>query len=115
MLNACMFFNSSNFTSAIILRVEDDLFIPSLVTLIATFFLACVILVALVSSQCCRSSNAMLYFNITMADAIMAFYGIFALALPHTMSFHKYRNAALVLFILRCVSFEKFVIYWLKV
>ena len=115
MLNACMFFNSSDFANDIILKVKDDLLIPSLVTVVTTFFLACVILVALVSSQCFRSSNAMLYFNITMADAIMAFFGIFALALPHTMSFHKYRNAALVLFILRCVSFEKFVIYWLKV
>ena len=104
MLNSCMFLNNSNTTNGLVTNLIEDLTVPSLIVMIITFFLAGVCSLALLSSQCYQSSNALFYFNLTVTDAIMSFSGISIIILPNSED----QKIAPIFYALRYVSFLQF-------
>ena len=108
LVSSCMYFNFSNTTEGLSINLKADFMAPSMIALTGTFSLAVIILVALASSQFYKSSSDIFYFNLSMADAIMAFIGILIVALPENSltghaSFVTRRLLELVLLLLRYV------------
>ena len=114
MLNSCLFYNSSNSTNGLVSNILEVVTAPSYLILIVTFFFGVVNFAALISAQFYRSSNAVFYFNLTVADIFMAIAGISGLAVDqnYKRSFEGYENFGRVLFVLR---FDRFNVKLLKV
>ena len=92
--------SSSNST---VLNLKDVLTVPSLIVLTGTLVLAVIILVALVLSQCYKSSNSIFYFNLSLADIIMAFVSIIMFIPNDSLSWNTYQIFGSVEGILRQV------------
>ena len=106
-LSSCFFFNSTQGSEKIVYKLKEDLAVPSMVIQCVTLLLSVVSLIALVSSRCFRTCSALFYFNLTVADAIMAFLGIAVLAAPSSNQWSKYEQPAWIFYFLRFVQFLK--------
>ena len=107
MLDSCLFYESSNSTNGLVSSILEVVTVPSYLILIVTFFFGVVNFGALTFSQFYRSSNAVFYLNLTVADIFMAIAGISGLAVNqnYKRSFEGYENFGRVLFVLR---FDRF-------
>ena len=75
-LKNCDNFSNSSLNSSSVLQIKNILTVPSLFLLGAALFLAAIIQLTLILSKCYKFPNSLLYFNISLADAIMAVTGI---------------------------------------
>ena len=73
LLSCATVLQNGTFTNSTVLRLKGILAIPSITVLVGTMILAMIILVALVLSQCYKSSNDVFYFNLSLTDMLMAF------------------------------------------
>ena len=107
-LTTCLYHNltTNNSSHGLILQLKEALTVPILVLLVGTLLLAGIILVALAMSGCFRNPTALLYFNMSLADVLMAFIGISLLLLPTSKTksgivWSMYQILSLVMFIPR--------------
>ena len=102
------FTNSSGLDSGIV-YIRDLLSIPAAILIFGVLVLAMTIMVALILSGCGKSPNAILYFNVTVTDAIMALSAFVVLIIPG--NWHHFQGLALIILLLRLVFYAKSFIY----
>ena len=81
-LTNCDSLSNASFNSTSVMQIKNILTVPLLFLLGAALFLAAIIQLALILSKCYKFPNSLLYFNIALADAIMAVTGIYMVAVP---------------------------------
>jgi hypothetical protein len=86
-LSNCDNYSKVTWNDEFVKQVKDATAVPCFLLLIAALILTGIVLVALVMSKCFQIPNSLLYFNISLVDAIMAVAGIIALSAPLTASF----------------------------
>ena len=92
-------YDLSNFSqnSSPVLDVKETLAVPSILVLGAAVVLAGIIMFALVLSKCYKFPNSLLYFNISLTDAIMAAAGIAMFLVPtNEATGSKYHKIAII-------------------
>ena len=85
-LTTCQYHNLTTNETAhdgtVLLKFTEEIAVPCVLLLAGTLVLAGIILVALVMSGCFKNPTSLLYFNLSLADALMAFTTIPLLLLP---------------------------------
>ena len=100
-------YDLSNFSqnSSPVLDVKETLAVPSILVLGAALVLAGIIMFALILSKCYKFPNSLLYFNISLTDAIMAAAGIAMVSVPtNSTTWLKYHTIAIIFTCLRLLA-----------
>ena len=100
---SCLTFIPIDNSTNIVDRLKEDLAVSAMVIQCATLFLSGVSLIALISSGCFKTCSALFYFNVTIADAIMAFFGI-GIATLSSCKWSIYREFTWIFYVLRLVA-----------
>ena len=89
---------SSSLNSSIVLEMKDSLEVPSFMLLGVSLVLSGIIMLALVLSRCYNFPNSLLYFNISLTDAIMAAAGIAMFLVPtKSATWFNYHQIVIIL------------------